>query len=176
MKAPGGCEIDACHTTNKAAIAAILKLIVDSASCTCHQCSSVFSLCSTFISFIFHRLHIQPIAAMPDTTLQLNCLVFGDDYHNGFIIKIADTETVSVLKEAIKEFKKTLFLNVDADELALWKASFPMDSRLGDNIRKVVLEDEQLSPLDELSEIFSKSLARKHVHVIVGRPPTGACE
>jgi hypothetical protein len=56
-------------------------------------------------------------------TLELFCWVQGDDPRQAFSLKIAGAETVSALKEAIKEKKKVSFEHVDADTLKLWKVS-----------------------------------------------------
>jgi len=45
---------------------------------------------------------------MPDT-LELNCLVSGDDPGNTFTIEIASTKNVSALKDAIKDKNSQLF-------------------------------------------------------------------
>jgi len=53
---------------------------------------------------------------------KLNCLVLGDNHSHIFEIKIAPTESVSALKDLIKE-KKHAFRDVDADGLKLWNVS-----------------------------------------------------
>jgi hypothetical protein len=50
-------------------------------------------------------------------------LVLGDDPSHIFEIKIAPTESVSALKELIKEKKSPQFDDVPADYLKLWKVS-----------------------------------------------------
>ena len=54
---------------------------------------------------------------------KLNCLVSGDAPSNIFEIKIAPTESVSALKELIKEKQKPQFDHVPANRLDLWKVS-----------------------------------------------------
>ena len=61
--------------------------------------------------------------AMPDSLLNLNCWVHGDELQNVFPVKIARDETVGALKKAIKEEKKPLFDHIPADSLELWKVS-----------------------------------------------------
>jgi hypothetical protein len=51
---------------------------------------------------------------------KLNCLVLGDDPSHIFSVDIAPTESVSALKDLIKEKKKHAFRDVDADSLKLW--------------------------------------------------------
>jgi hypothetical protein len=55
--------------------------------------------------------------------LKLNCIVLGDDPSHAFEIKIAPTESVSALREVIKDKKKPHFDHVPADSLKLWKVS-----------------------------------------------------
>jgi hypothetical protein len=40
------------------------------------------------------------------STLELNCLVLGDDLSHIFTIEIADTKTVGTLRKVIKDEKK----------------------------------------------------------------------
>jgi hypothetical protein len=56
-------------------------------------------------------------------TLELFCWVQGDPHDQAFAVKIAGTERVGALKKAIKEEKKVAFVQVDANNLKLWKVS-----------------------------------------------------
>jgi len=105
-------------------------------------------------------------------TLELNCLVQGDDFRNAFPVKIGSHESVGTLKQRIREEKEHAFKGVDADTLVLWKVSLSdglvkQDPRILD-----LVEDQSLSPLEELSEVFSVSLPRKHIHIVVRAPST----
>jgi hypothetical protein len=55
--------------------------------------------------------------------LNLTCWLLGDDPRRVFPVKIAKSETVGGLKEAIKEgpSRKNYFNGVDAADLDLWK-------------------------------------------------------
>jgi len=55
--------------------------------------------------------------------IKLNCFVLGDDSSRVFEIKIALTESVSALKELVKEKRRPLFDHVPADHLDLWNVS-----------------------------------------------------
>jgi hypothetical protein len=57
--------------------------------------------------------------------LNLNCWVLGDDPQRVFSVKVAKSETVGALKEAIKESpsSKGDFNDIDAKYLDLWKVS-----------------------------------------------------
>jgi hypothetical protein len=107
------------------------------------------------------------------STLELNCLVSGDDPSHIFTIEIADARNVSALKDAIKEKKKPAFDHIPADTLILWKSSFPVDESLQENLRKFVGE-KPLSPVNKLSKVFS-NVHDTHLHIVVGCPP-GAYE
>jgi hypothetical protein len=107
-------------------------------------------------------------------TLELNCLVQGDDLRNAFSVEIASTKNVSALKQRIRKEKEPAFDHVPADTLVLWKVSIPADGLAKQNPRVHDLdEDQSLSPLEELSEVFSGSLRRKHIHIVVQAPPVG---
>ena len=137
------------------------------------ECNSLWLMVATFncissiVSSVTH-------AAAPSTEsyLELNCLVFGDDYCHIFPVKIAKTESIGSLKDAIKEKKKLAFEHVDADALEIFKVSIPVDGRFTENIKSHALNDETaLSPLDYLSEVFPATPARKHLHILVRSPP-----
>ncbi|KAM6496253.1 hypothetical protein JOM56_008959 [Amanita muscaria] len=106
--------------------------------------------------------------------LNLNCLVFGDDTSHIFPVKIRRTKSVYDLRNAIKNIKKPVFDNIPADSLALWKVSFSVAPSLPEVISNHVFIDEQsLSPVKELSGIFSDALAREDLHIVVKVRPTG---
>jgi Crinkler effector protein N-terminal domain len=108
--------------------------------------------------------------------LQLNCLVLGDDHHCVFPVEIAPTKTVGALKKAIKEEKKHAFRNVDADILLIWEVSIPVDGNLKKNLNNLKLADgRSLSPVDELLEVFSGEVTKKHVHIVI-KVPAGELE
>jgi hypothetical protein len=104
--------------------------------------------------------------------LELNCFLQGDDAGNVFPVKIARTESVGTLKEAIKEKKLVAFERVDADSLKLWKVSIS-DDGLKENVSNVIRDEEALSPVVQLSDVFTEVLIRKHVHIIVKSPRIG---
>jgi hypothetical protein len=66
-------------------------------------------------------------------TLQLNCWVFSDNDSQVFPIKICNTESVSILKKAIRN-EKVALQHINADSLTLWKVSTPMGHRLQQNL------------------------------------------
>ncbi|KAJ8588352.1 hypothetical protein M405DRAFT_259059 [Rhizopogon salebrosus TDB-379] len=105
----------------------------------------------------------------------LNCLVFGDELGYIFPIEIARAETVSHLKELIKEKKKYAFRDVDADRLDLWNVDLPVDRTLEHNINNLERDPKKfLSPMATLSNVFSKLPDEKYLHIIVQWPLTAS--
>jgi hypothetical protein len=52
--------------------------------------------------------------------------------------------------------------------------SMAVDDVFKENVKKVELRDEEaLSPVDELSDVFSEVPARRHLRIIVRSPPAG---
>jgi hypothetical protein len=101
-------------------------------------------------------------------------LVLGDDTGRIFPIEIAERKTVGALKDVIKDKKEHAFQHVDADALLLWKVSIPVNRSLNENLGKLDFIDEgSLMPAEELSEVFSDSPVRKHLHIVVRAPPAG---
>jgi len=101
-------------------------------------------------------------------------LVLGDDLSHIFTIEIPDIKTVGTLKDRVKDKKKPAFDHIPADNLALWKVSCPVNRSLNGILGKLEFVDEEsLSPVDGLLEVFPKSPVRKHLHIVVKAPPTG---
>jgi hypothetical protein len=130
-----------------------------------------------FIAHCFHSVS-RPDTSLDHPILELNCFVHDDDPRHVFPIKIARTESVGTLKEAIKDKKQVALEHVDADALQLWNVSIVVDDGFKENVSRVELKDEEeLSPVDALSDVFLEAPARKHLHVIVSCPPPNSeCE
>ena len=106
------------------------------------------------------------------STLNLNCLVLGDDASRVFPVEIANSKTVGDLRDAIKDKKRPAFDHVPADTLVLWKVSILVNRSLTQNLSNRTLGDESsLLPVDELSEVFLNSPAQRHLHIVVSAPP-----
>src|SRR5271168_4915254 len=106
-------------------------------------------------------------------TLELYCLVVGDEPSSLFPVKVESTESVGTLKDMIKKKKEPLFDLVPADTLVLWKVSiFSDDDGLQRRIEDLNLVEEQSlrRPAARLSKIFSDPVEDEHVHILV-RPP-----
>jgi hypothetical protein len=138
------------------------------------------SECSSHLApLIAHRFHSVPPPGLPSVPiLELNCFVHGDDPRNVFPVKIAITESVGTLKDAIKDKKKPVFDRLAADALKLWKVSIPFHADSKEKVSNVQFRDEkELSPVDRLSKIFSVQPGERDLHIIVVcDPPTGECE
>jgi hypothetical protein len=110
-------------------------------------------------------------------TLDLNCLVLGNDANHIFPIEIAERKTVGALKDAIKDKKEYAFPHVDADTLILWKVSIPVNQSLTETLSKLDFVDEgSLLPVRRLSGVFSDQPEDEHLHIVVRVPPAGEYE
>ncbi|KAI7825711.1 hypothetical protein BC939DRAFT_124815 [Gamsiella multidivaricata] len=110
---------------------------------------------------------------MPDLTLF--CLTDGEPTSNEFSVKIPSTETVYILKSLIKAKKTPKFDDLAADNLTLWRVSVPV---VAASIRSAVFLNEidsktELSPTNDVSDVFPNTPAKKTVHIIVQRPRPG---
>ena len=119
---------------------------------------------------VIHPVPPPSLTSVP--ILELNCLISDDDSNHVFPVKIARTESVGTLKEAIKDKKKPLFDHITADALTLWNVSLAVDDCLKDNVSNVLRKEEALSPVQRLSALGEPE--DEHVHIIVLHdPPTG---
>ena len=88
-----------------------------------------------------------------------------------------DNKKVSALKRAIKNEKKPAFDHVPADDLKIFKVSFPVDDSLDAKLKGFNPEDEgdrrPSNAMERLKEVFGHPTDR-HLHVIV--LPPRACE
>ncbi|KAI5994697.1 hypothetical protein EDD15DRAFT_2165643 [Pisolithus albus] len=124
----------------------------------------------------------QPVAAPdPAKSLTLNCLLLPADEHRPFVVgtsrnrssnlfdvHILKTQSVSTLKDLIKETLSPKLNHVVAAELTIWKVSVPLD-----NIppELTVNNVQPLEPLTKISSVFSEALVDGHIHVLVQAPP-----
>lgn len=87
-----------------------------------------------------------------------------------FQVKIAKTESVGSLKEAIKEKKYPTFQHIGACALYLWKVSEVIDQNLKNNLQKANFpERDSLSPVNKLSKVFPNLPVKGHLHIMVGQ-------
>lgn len=74
----------------------------------------------------------------------------------------------------IKEETSRLFSHIDAKDLLLWKVSEAVDENLESNLKKSTFtEQNSLSPVDKLSQMFSDLSLEGHLQVVVGYSDDG---
>jgi hypothetical protein len=109
-------------------------------------------------------------------TLELNCLVLGDDPSHIFAIDIDGAKKVSFLKEVIKDKKKHAFQHVDADTLEVFKVNLPVGDDLDAELKRFRPGDEAdrrlPSAVKRLKVVFGDPVD-EHLHVIVLPPAVG---
>ena len=97
--------------------------------------------------------------------ISVNCYLMGDDTERMFTVSVPTTGNVSILKDRIKEKKASRLKDIDASDLDLWKADFPIDDfptnlTDGPELRSGVL----------LSDAFPSKLDLRRIYVIVDYP------
>jgi len=112
------------------------------------------------------------IGALDTPLLSVNCFILGDDQDPDrvLVIKTRAAETVSELKDLIKEKRSVQLSNADASDLELWKASFPADDLA---TTQPSTRGPKLGSLRLLSDVFPSELNVNHVHVLVRVPGKG---
>ena len=112
-------------------------------------------------------------------SLELNCLVLGEDSSHIFAVEIDVRKKVSALKELLKDKKKHTFKDVDADALKIFKVSFPVDHELDVALERFRPEHDLANGVHHLSGAVKRlggvfgEPTDEHLHVIVLPPPTG---
>ena len=134
----------------------------------------------------------------PRNLIQLNCSILGPDVGDIFQAAIKPSEPVGVLKESIKKVNKNTLEHVDARRLEIWKVSdlaqrtryscYVATTRLKlsdplarDDIMTLrtitdgrkITNAQLLDALNEVSDYFSESPARRKLHLVVGVPHRG---
>ncbi|KAG0020075.1 hypothetical protein BGZ81_009469, partial [Podila clonocystis] len=110
---------------------------------------------------------------MADNLLTLFCLVEGLPSSRAFEIEISPTSSIAGLKDEIKGKQTPAFDDITTDQLTLWHVSIPVDQA---NMHRPIFRKEfessrELDPTDDISDVFKEKLPKKHIHVIVERPP-----
>ena len=105
-------------------------------------------------------------------TITLMCLVRGESSDHAFTVRINKSEFVADLKKLIKAEKQQLFDGIDPDNLTLWRVFIPVENDA--ILQKLVLENangvQKLHPTEEVSDVFSETPPKKHIHIIVEPP------
>ena len=109
------------------------------------------------------------------SVLELNCLVHGDDTSHLFPVKIEAKESIGNLKKEIWKEKKPIFDHIPADQLVLWKVSFPDDDNLQQTLDTFspIIRDALQRSSSRLSRVFPTPPEDEHLHILIQRPPTG---
>ncbi|PKK73785.1 hypothetical protein RhiirC2_323456 [Rhizophagus irregularis] len=103
-------------------------------------------------------------------SITLFCLVKGDTIASAFSVKINRDESISNLKDAIKEKNQNDFAGVDAKRLKLWKVEIASD-HLDDRLKNLTLNDSnELLAMDEIGEYWTDDPPKKHINVLVESP------
>ncbi|EDR11781.1 uncharacterized protein LACBIDRAFT_313535 [Laccaria bicolor S238N-H82] len=101
-------------------------------------------------------------------SLSLNCLILGDDHSRTFVVKIPKNESISFLRDLIKEKKAPHLNHIAASDLDLWAVSIPID-HLQTELENINLADQQkLSPTKKLTSL--EDVTDDHLHVIAKAP------
>ena len=113
--------------------------------------------------------HVQTLLIMPPITLF--CLVYGDPHAEPFEVTIGREQTISVLKDVIKEKRKPAFDYLPADHLRLWKVEIPIPDEGTPQIPE--LENKsKLTPARKINRVFPAEPREDHVHIIIKVPCT----
>ncbi|KAK5829611.1 hypothetical protein F5H01DRAFT_361520 [Linnemannia elongata] len=111
---------------------------------------------------------------MADNPLTLFCLVNEEATSNAFPVAIESTMTIGDLKDLIKTKLSPQFDDIAAKDLTLWHVSIPVVP--ADKHKPIFLNEtdsEELSPTDDVSDVFPKAPPKRMIHIIIQRPPQG---
>ena len=106
-------------------------------------------------------------SAVPvNDTWTLFCVVSGDvSVEHAFSVDVKKTSTVYKLKELIKVQKAPEFNDIAADKLTLRLVNVHRDELATLAYGAGV----EMSPLDDIEEVFSEEPRHKYIHVVVSR-------
>ena len=104
--------------------------------------------------------------------LALNCFILGDDSSKVFAVEILKSQSISILKNLIKETQSPRLDHVVALELTTWKVSFPIDIITPELAVNDVGGRQELRSVKRISSIFGDSevLGDEHVHILIQAP------
>lgn len=105
--------------------------------------------------------------------IRLNCFILGHDPSEIFSIEIAHTNTVSELRELIKDKNRDVFHDVPACCLCFWDVSISMDDTLECSLNNLTLDPKKcLSPVAEMFKVFEDPPLPNHLHIVIQHPLT----
>ncbi|EGN98654.1 hypothetical protein SERLA73DRAFT_181211 [Serpula lacrymans var. lacrymans S7.3] len=117
------------------------------------------------------------IVRAPSSYLTITCWIYGSDVESIFNVKISSSETVSNLRDVIKNVNTNKLRNVDASDLDLYSICLPDDEQLEGTLSLWDDSEEKkltrpLKGLDKISKVFSEPPKEDHLHIIVQNPAT----
>ena len=103
--------------------------------------------------------------------LSLNCFIL-EKPNRIFTVKIPNNESVSILKDLIKEKQSPRLNHVIASDLDLWKCSIAADDKLQETLNNIcfdIRDDhlDHLSPLSLVSKYIAAGLLPETIHILV---------
>ena len=99
----------------------------------------------------------------------LFCLVGGDPEEEPFEVKIDGRETISALKDVIKEKQKPAFDLLPASRLRLWKVDIPIPEGETPQIPELN-NNSKLGPAMKINRVFPVRPQEGHIHIIIRIP------
>ncbi|EGO24258.1 hypothetical protein SERLADRAFT_467257 [Serpula lacrymans var. lacrymans S7.9] len=117
------------------------------------------------------------IVRAPSSYWTITCWIYGSDVESIFNVKISSSETVSNLRDVIKNVNTNKLRNVDASDLDLYSICLPDDEQLEGTLSLWDDSEEKkltrpLKGLDKISKVFSEPPKEDHLHIIVQNPAT----
>ena len=103
------------------------------------------------------------------------CLVYDDPLAEPFEVKIDGGETISALKDVIKEKQKPVFDHLPANYLRLWKVEIPITDEGTSQIPELN-NKYKLGPAMRIDRVFPAEPREDHIHVIIGIPCQRQCD
>jgi hypothetical protein len=111
--------------------------------------------------------------------ITLYCLVCGNDAENAFKVVIEKDKDINDLKKAIKEENTPAFDHVAAQDLVLWRVNIPISEKSTFELlksNKADIEEDLMGvkiryPMTEIGEEFGVQPLKKHIHILITRPP-----
>ncbi|CAG8648469.1 2634_t:CDS:2, partial [Paraglomus brasilianum] len=116
-----------------------------------------------------------------DNAIKLSCKVHGEPDAKVFPVKIDKNETIGTLKMEIWKANRGAFHGYDATQLDIWRVDIDYTSQNSKRTTfqndsnadiQSALEGVRADEMDDVADVFGDGpLPKKHIHVIVVRPP-----
>lgn len=115
---------------------------------------------------------------MSSFNITLCCLIHGNNISAAFPVKVDNDKTIGELKKIIKDENSNEFFGVDAKNLTLWKVEIPVNDDDKEEIKQLILQDNQKTKLlgiRYIEDYWTDSPLKRCIHIIV-EPPVVASE